>query len=96
MADEYETTVKQTPKIGKGKPGPGRPKGVPNKVNKAVRELVVEALNEIGGKDWLVTLARDDPKTFCALIGRVIPLQVDGNLDSTVTFKTVYEEKRGT
>lgn len=35
-------------KIGKGKPGPGRPKGVPNKATTAIKEMVVQALNNSG------------------------------------------------
>jgi hypothetical protein len=78
----------------KGQKTGGRVAGTPNKVTKAVRDLVVEALHEVGGKEWLIKLAKDDPKTFCGLIGRVIPLQVDGSLDTSITFKTVYEDKR--
>ncbi|RWO34747.1 MAG: hypothetical protein EOS10_00135 [Mesorhizobium sp.] len=85
--------VKQTAKIGEGKPGPGRPKGVPNKTTQAIKDAVQEAFEKAGGVNYLVQLAKDDPRTFCGLIGRVIPLQVEGNLDSTVTFKTVYEVK---
>ncbi|WP_185973497.1 hypothetical protein [Mesorhizobium sp. WSM4303] len=77
------------PKLGAntGNAGKGRPKGSVNKTTKAVRELVVDALHDVGGKDWLIQLAKDDPKTFSGLIGRVIPLQVDANVKSTVTTK---------
>lgn len=79
-----------------GNRGMGRKKGVPNKVTKAIKDAVTEAFDRAGGVDYLVKIAQDDPRTFCALIGRVIPHQIEGSLDSTVTFKTVYEEKRGT
>ena len=32
--------VKETPKIGEGLPGPGRPKGTPNRATTAVREAI--------------------------------------------------------
>ena len=59
--------------------GKGRPKGVPNKLNASVKEAIVEAFNRAGGVDYLIQVAKDDPKTFCALIGKVIPLEVTGS-----------------
>lgn len=84
------------PKVGenKGNAGKGRPKGSPNKATRAIREAVVEAFDKAGGVDYLVQLAKDDPKTFCGLIGRVIPLQVEGEMDQNIVFKTVYEGKK--
>lgn len=84
------------PKVGenKGNAGKGRPKGSPNKATRAIREAVVEAFDKAGGVDYLVKLAKDDPRTFCGLIGRVIPLQVEGEMDQNIVFKTVYEEKK--
>jgi hypothetical protein len=84
------------PKVGenKGNAGKGRPKGSPNKTTRAIREAVVEAFDKAGGVDYLVSLAQTDPKTFCTLIGRVIPLQVEGEMDQNIVFKTVYEGKK--
>ena len=82
------------PKVGLDRAKTGRAKGTPNKTTKAIKDAVQEAFEKAGGVAYLVKLANDDPRTFCGLIGRVIPLQVEGNLDSTVTFKTVYEEKK--
>lgn len=78
----------------KGKKTGGRSAGTPNKATKAIKEAIVEAFDRAGGVDYLVDLAKTDPKTFCALVGRVVPLQVDGSLDASVTFKTVYENKK--
>jgi hypothetical protein len=84
------------PKVGenKGNAGKGRPKGSPNKTTRAIREAVVEAFDKAGGVDYLVQLAKEDPRTFCTLIGRVIPLQVEGEMDQNIVFKTVYEGKK--
>lgn len=48
---------------------------------------------EGGLSGYLTTIAFTDPKTFCGLLGRVLPLQVTGEDGAplTVTFKTVYE-----
>ena len=32
--------------IGKGKAGPGRPKGVPNKATAAIKDMIVQALDK--------------------------------------------------
>ena len=48
--------VKQTAKnqIGKGKAGPGRPKGIPNKQTTQLKEMILAALDASGGVDYLV------------------------------------------
>lgn len=71
--------------------GMGRPKGSANKTTRAIKDAITEAFEKAGGVDYLVKLADSDPKTFCTLVGKVIPLQVEGNLDTAITFRTVYE-----
>lgn len=63
------------------KAGPGRPKGSTNKITTCLKTAIVEAFGEVGGKDYLVMVAKKDPKTFCQLIGRALPLQVYGSGD---------------
>ena len=81
--------VKQTTenRIGKGKAGPGRPKGVANKTTALVKDMITAALSEAGGQDYLVQQGRDNPTAFLTLVGKVIPLQVSGGLDHNVTVK---------
>ena len=85
-------SVKKTEKnmIGKGKPGPGRPKGAPNKTTALVKDAILMAASNAGGKDGLVGYltqqAQDNPNAFMGLIGKVIPLQVEsGPAGFTVT-----------
>lgn len=61
----------------------GSRKGVPNKVTRTMREMLIEAANragrDIGGEDavdYLRLQAMLEPKAFMALLGRVVPLQV--------------------
>ncbi len=56
----------------------GRPKGVPNKTTAAVKEAILKAFDSVGGPAYLVTVAQEDPRTFCALLGRVLPMEVTG------------------
>lgn len=80
-------TVKKTGEnaIGKGKAGPGRPKGVQNKTTIALKEAILEALNAAGGVDYLVTQSRDNPTAFMTLLGKVLPMQVTGEGGSALT-----------
>lgn len=59
-------------------PGPGRPKGQPNKMTKELKTMILEALDKAGGVTYLATQAKTNPKAFLSLIGRVLPLQVTG------------------
>jgi hypothetical protein len=64
----------------------GRQKGTPNKITGTLREAVLKAAATVGQdgegkgglKGYLVNIAKKDPKTYAALLGRVIPLQVGG------------------
>lgn len=64
---------KQTAGIGKGTPGPGRPKGQPNRATSAVREafrrLVEDNAEHL--QDWLEAVAKDDPGEALSLTARI-------------------------
>jgi hypothetical protein len=70
------TPVKKT--IGNGKPGPGRPKGVPNKATTALKDMILGALGDNGGQAYLAVQARENPTAFLTLLGKVLPMQVAG------------------
>jgi hypothetical protein len=57
-------TVKETQKIGEGAPGPGRPKGTPNRSTAIVREAIARLLenNAENMETWLKTVAEGDPE----------------------------------
>jgi hypothetical protein len=74
-------TEKQTPRIGEGKPGPGRPKGVPNKTTQLLKDAILQAAADAGDGDmvaYLAKQAKENPGPFLALIGKVLPMQVTG------------------
>ena len=66
----------------------GSRKGVPNKATAELKELILGALSDVGGKDYLAERALD-PKTaaaFLGLIGKVLPMTVQGpNQDGSFT-----------
>lgn len=67
--------------INKGKIMPkskGRPKGSLNKTTASLKDAILNALEKAGGEEYLYKVSQGDYKTFCALLGRVIPMQVTG------------------
>lgn len=76
-------SVKQTGEnlIGKGKPGPGRPKGTPNKTTALLKDAILQAATDAGDGNmvaYLTTQAKDNPGPFLSLLGKVLPMQVTG------------------
>lgn len=67
--------------IGKGTPGPGRPKNVPNKLTGEIREMIRRALNEAGGVEYLVSVSRSHPQAFLALVSKIVPAEVSITAD---------------
>lgn len=61
------------------KRGRGRPKGSPNKVTKALKDMILESLDKAGGVDYLVTQSRDSASAYLALVGKVLPLTLAGD-----------------
>lgn len=58
----------------------GRPKGSPNKLTADVKAAILAALEKAGGVNYLAKVANKNPAAFCALLGRVVPMQVDGTV----------------
>jgi hypothetical protein len=55
----------------------GRPKGVPNKLTIEVKQMVIDALHNAGGVEYLELQAKRNPQAFLTLVGKVIPLQAN-------------------
>jgi hypothetical protein len=63
---------------GQGKtPGSGRKKGTTNGDVAKLREIILGALDQGGGQQWLVQQMTDNPSAFLSLIGRVLPKDVN-------------------
>lgn len=72
------------PKVGKntGNAGKGRPKGSPNKTTALLKDAILKAAEQAGGKDgmvgYLTQQAIANPQSFLPLLGKVLPMQVTG------------------
>lgn len=89
MAEKIQRKIK----TGSGGPraGAGRPKGSPNKLTQTVKQALEEAFHGVGGAEYLMRQAAENPTAFMTLIGKLIPAQVqqeitnpDGSLKPTV------------
>lgn len=70
----------------KGDPKPpnsGRKKGSQNQMTLAVKTAILKAFDKVGGEDYLVTVAQEDPKTFCTLLGKVLPAELKAEFEHT-------------
>lgn len=64
--------------IGGGKPGPGRPRGVPNGITSDLKAMIRGALDKAGGVDYLVRQANENPAAFMSLVGKTLPKEITG------------------
>lgn len=65
-----------------GKKFGGRKKGTPNKTTSALKDAIMNAFKEVGGQAYLVTVAHEDPKTFCTLLGKVLPQEIKADIEA--------------
>jgi len=93
MSDRQST---ENARVGEGKPGPGRPKGVPNKATTAVREAIALFAEQNVGKlqTWLDATAKRNPEKAADLFLRALEYftpklaRTETTLDGEVTVAT--------
>lgn len=71
----------------------GREAGTPNKVTKDLRAMILGALDQAGGEDYLTRQAKKkNPAPFLALIGKCLPKDV--NLSGSVSLGDLIRDAR--
>ena len=66
------------PRPPKGTRPGGRQKGTPNKLTVGVKDALRVAFTEAGGVDYLLWVARKEPKVFCALLAKLLSAPTPG------------------
>jgi hypothetical protein len=74
--------------------GAGRPKGAPNKVTAALKEMILNSLDRVGGEEYLAKLAIENSSAYASLLGKVLPTTLtasesNGGLGTKITFERV-------
>lgn len=74
------------PKGSPKPPGSGRQRGVTNGDTAKLRELILGALDDVGGRKYLAAQALENPAAFMTLIGKVLPkdVNVGGQSDNPI------------
>ena len=67
----------------------GRAKGTQNKITREIKEMIVTALEEVGGVEYLKQRAVDTPGPFLTLVGKVLPLQLTGDRNNPIAIQEV-------
>ena len=66
----------------------GRTKGTPNKLTGALKDMILAAAEQAGGKEgaigYLSAQAKENPVAFLALLGKLVPLSADGDAGPVV------------
>jgi hypothetical protein len=59
-----------------------------------VKEAIAKAFELSGGVDYLVQVARDDPRVFCALLQKIIPTEVKAEVNVSGKLIDAIQEGR--
>lgn len=75
---------------GGSKPGErrgGRQKGTPNKFTGELKQMILTALDESGGVEYLKRQADESPVAFLGLVGKVLPMTLAGDKENPIGHK---------
>lgn len=88
--------MKTTMAFKKGQSGnpKGRPAGEPNKMTRDLRAMILGALDQAGGEQYLAQQAQESPAAFMALVGKCLPKDV--NLAAKLSLADLIKEARAT
>lgn len=86
-------TLPEAMKENMWKPGErtvGRAKGTPNALTASIKDAIHNAFEELGGMSYLVHVGKTDPRTFCALLSKLLPTKL-ANADGSPLLAALTE-----
>jgi hypothetical protein len=81
-----------SPKVGLDRSKTGRAKGTPNKTTALLKDAILKAAERAGNKvgddgmvSYLEVQATENPGPFMSLLGKVLPMQIQGDAENPLT-----------
>jgi hypothetical protein len=68
----------------------GRARGTQNKLTLSVKEAIERAFDNLGGASYLEHVGKTDPRTFCALLSKLLPTKL-ANADGSPLLAALTE-----
>ena len=75
--------------MANGRKTGGRAAGTPNKFSADLRAMILGALSDAGGRDYLTRCAAENPGPFLALLGKILPTQLAGDGGGPATIQVI-------
>ena len=72
----------------------GRQKGTPNKNTAELKDMILKALNKVGGEKYLAKQAELNPQAFMSLVGRILPKDINANININEELARRLQEAR--
>lgn len=67
----------------------GRQKGSRNKLTADLKQMILGALDAKGGQRYLEEQASENPVAFMTLIGKVLPLTLQGSSENPISYRII-------
>ena len=86
-------TLPEAMKENMWKPGErvvGRVKGTPNALTASIKDAIHNAFERLGGVSYLEHVGKTDPRTFCALLAKLLPTKL-ANADGSPLLAALTE-----
>jgi hypothetical protein len=80
--------VRGSPKTG------GHVAGTPNKVTTTLKDAILGAFEDAGGRKWLASLATSHPQVLATLVGKLLPQSLANDPENPLTTPLTPEEHR--
>ena len=71
--------------------GAGRPKGSKNRTTLQLKEAILNALDKVGGEQYLAKLAIENSSAFASLLGKILPHTLAPTSESDGGGKITFE-----
>jgi hypothetical protein len=78
------------------KGNPGKPKGAKTKTTAAIKDMIEQALSNVGGVAYLQRQADENPVAFMGLVGKILPkdLNIGGELGVNLVIRRSFVRKK--